>query len=1292
MTELTFKKVSSRYQAMGNAMGITTGMIADATDRVADKLNQTYDLYETNGSAMGSMSRNLTRLAADMASFYNVDQENVAEALNAVYTGQTRPLRQYGIDLTQATLQEWANKQGIDAKIQSMTQAEKTMLRYQYVMANTSTVQSDFLRTQSTWANQVRILKQNLQALASVVGGTLINAFKPFVTALNAAMSSVISFAETVGNALGKIFGWKILHTPASNAADAFNTLSEGLEDAGTSGDDAAGGIEKAAKAAQEYKNTVLGFDELNKLNDIPDPTGSGGSGGGSGSGGGAGGVGAGDGSGADFQLVKADSWLEDYKSDIDSLYELGSYISGVLTGTLESIEWDKVYEGARNFGTGLADFLNGLITPELFSATAGFVAGAINTVLNAQDAFLDKFDFKNLGKSIAAGVNRFFNDFDFGLASSVFYKAVNGIADTIKSAADEIKWNSIGTKISTCIKEALGGIKWVEKVYPAAESFGSGLAEFLNGLINEDTFATIGDSVASALNTALKVLNTFGNTFNFKNFGSSIAAAVRRFFYTWDPVLTADTFNKLAQGILDAIKSAVTGVKWFDVGYKIRTAIININWGNLMVSLGSTVIEAINAAIDLAIGLFDGTPISDAFETVKTTVNNIANAIDFETLKTGLQGVWDIGSKFVTGFMEGFTGAMGVLADIGIGVLSGIAFAINWLADGLNKLDPDLVKNIGTALGIVAASMGAINLAKGAVDTIGNLVGKFLGMGGAAATAAEAATTVATETGKTTGKIRGLAGELITSVGAFEAFGIYGAVKAGAWLEMAGEKAQGYNGYLTEMGGVMTTVARQFAPEMSDKITDLNNDLENSGATTNEAVDAFVKFFKGEHVDYKDLQYAIIGARADITLTAEQADLLDGIMKLMGTDTEGTAKKIGGFAGSVGTAKKDIEKNSSGIRDSLGTALDTIGTKAEGADKKSDTFKTNIWGFAGGIAAQALLMAVMGATFGTMGDKAEGAETPIENLKTTVSNFVADVATNAETAKKNAESVGENTGQGVVDGITAKTEELKAAIKSVTVDTPQDTMTSLWGINSPSTVTYGYGENIIDGLKNALSDKSSGVVTIITTLITSMQNEITGKYDEFRTAGRNLADSFKSGFSEVSFSSLTQTIWDSIDFRRLYSNFETAGGNAMDKFAQGMYNSNVKTPQLSFTQTVSGSGTNQTTSWSSRLSWRAKGGFPNLGELFVAGENGPEMVGKMGNRNVVANNIQIAEGIKAAVVDGMMEVAMSGAFGRGDRNEQPIVVNATLRTENDEILARAVERGMAKRNDRFNPVAGYAY
>jgi hypothetical protein len=176
------------------------------------------------------------------------------------------------------------------------------------------------------------MLKQNLQALGGVVGTTLINAFKPLIAWLNTAISTVTSFAETVGNALGKIFGWQILHTPASNAADAYATLSEGMDDAGASGEDAAGGINDATKAAEEYKNTVLGFDELNKLNDVKDPTSTSNKGKGSGKGDGGSALPSTDGTGADFQIIKQKSWMEDYKSSIDSLEELGTYISNALT------------------------------------------------------------------------------------------------------------------------------------------------------------------------------------------------------------------------------------------------------------------------------------------------------------------------------------------------------------------------------------------------------------------------------------------------------------------------------------------------------------------------------------------------------------------------------------------------------------------------------------------------------------------------------------------------------------------------------------------------------------------------------------------------------------------------------------------------------------------------------------------------------------------------------------------------------------------------------------------------
>lgn len=143
MSELSFKTYASQFQAMGSAMGIGTSQIAKANDF----LQKTTDGYVGASDSLADVSLNLTKLAGDMASFYNKDQAEVAEDLRSVFTGMVVPLRQYGLDLTQATLKEWAMKNGMDADIESMSQAEKTMLRYQYVMANTTAAQGDFART-----------------------------------------------------------------------------------------------------------------------------------------------------------------------------------------------------------------------------------------------------------------------------------------------------------------------------------------------------------------------------------------------------------------------------------------------------------------------------------------------------------------------------------------------------------------------------------------------------------------------------------------------------------------------------------------------------------------------------------------------------------------------------------------------------------------------------------------------------------------------------------------------------------------------------------------------------------------------------------------------------------------------------------------------------------------------------------------------------------------------------------------------------------------------------------------
>lgn len=146
ISELSAKKFASRFQAMGVAMAIPAKQIEEAQKKL-NSINPELASrgYSDTANSIADMSINVTKLAADMASFYNVAQEDVAKDLEAIYTGMTRPLRQYGLDLTETTLAEWAMKNGLDANIKSMTQAEKTILRYQYVLANTSAAQGKSL-------------------------------------------------------------------------------------------------------------------------------------------------------------------------------------------------------------------------------------------------------------------------------------------------------------------------------------------------------------------------------------------------------------------------------------------------------------------------------------------------------------------------------------------------------------------------------------------------------------------------------------------------------------------------------------------------------------------------------------------------------------------------------------------------------------------------------------------------------------------------------------------------------------------------------------------------------------------------------------------------------------------------------------------------------------------------------------------------------------------------------------------------------------------------------------------
>lgn len=152
--------------------------------------------------------------------------------------------------------------------------------------------------------------------------------------------------------------------------------------------------------------------------------------------------------------------------------------------------------------------------------------------------------------------------------------------------------------------------------------------------------------------------------------------------------------------------------------------------------------------------------------------------------------------------------------------------------------------------------------------------------------------------------------------------------------------------------------------------------------------------------------------------------------------------------------------------------------------------------------------------------------------------------------------------------------------------------------------------------------------------------------------------------------------------------NLWNIGKNAIQSFANGFSSIRIPMPHIDWNWNKVNFGSSSFSIPSFNLKWYAFGGFPNTGELFVANENGPEMIGKMGSRNVVANNKQITEGIKNAVVEGMMEVAMATSSGNSD--DKPYILHAVLKTEDNEVLARAVEKGNFSRDWRYNPSPVY--
>ncbi|MBS5369177.1 MAG: hypothetical protein KHY19_06930 [Coprobacillus cateniformis] len=710
MSELSAKKTASTYMAMAKGMGLTDDVASD-------------------------MAISMAGLTGDVASFYNISQELADVKLKSVFTGETETLKDLGIVMTQTNLKQFALSQGIKTNINDMTQAQLTTLRYNYVMQQLGMAQGDFAKTSGTWANQVRILQEQLKQLLGIIGNGLIAVLTPVINVINMVISKVITLANVIAGVFGKLFGKKEKSSPLSTVGKDAGNASKSIGGVGKSLDGAGG---KAKKAAKEIKGALAGFDDLNILSESSSDASGGSSAGATGASGGGYDVGAID-WGNDFEepdTSGVDKAVDKVMTKIDELKKwmkvnspiITSLIAGIVSGFLafETIKnWATITKGISTIlgplkwvGAAISTLVGSIVEGSGvlvgFQAIFGTAAGTIGLVsvgigtVTAALVYLYQTSegFRNLvNEALSSTLNILTNLwtsilqplFSFlseafttilipiaAFISNVFVTAVKLISSVIL-----ILYNTILIPIANFLvglfSVALNAvIKVWEKWKPGIDTLMSMLNIFWKNVI-EPVADVIISIFAAAFETAQQIIEGVLNTI------LDVAKIVLEFFVglftldmdtAWKNI--CDIFDKSIKNICNffAPVAEFFSKQWgyvkdsFNNVARFVSGVFNTDWTKSLGLLGvplNALCSTIKSIWNYIKGLFNG---------ITTFVSGVFTG----NWKKAWQGVKDIFSNIVKGFANIFKSPINAIID-----------GINSFLGGLNKIKiPDWVPVVG--------------------------------------------------------------------------------------------------------------------------------------------------------------------------------------------------------------------------------------------------------------------------------------------------------------------------------------------------------------------------------------------------------------------------------------------------------------------------------------------------------------------------------------------------------------------------------------------------------------------
>lgn len=686
-------ELGSDLQEVQNVVDVTFTTMSDKVDEFAKKAAESAGLSETMAkryvgtfgamaksfgfaeSEAFNMSTALTQLSGDVASFYNITQDEAYTKLKSVFTGETESLKDLGVVMTQTALDSFAMAEGLGKTTKQMTEQEKVALRYRFVLNQLSGASGDFARNSDSWANQVRMLKLNIESIMASVGQALINFFTPIIKLINVLLSKIAVLANSF-----KAFSEMIMGKKSSSGGGGIGQTAADLADlesgyggAADKAEDLASATKKADKANQKY---LSGLDEIRTFTSKNE------------SGAGVGNISgiAGGGSPVDFGAIeKGNGALEETNSVMDNLIK-------------------RMKELADLFKKGFADGL-------------GDVSGRLNTIKKAaasiKKSLSDIFDKETMG-----AFDNMLDTFAYSLGQitgsiasvglSIGANLMGGISKYLESDKGRIKQYLIDMMdISSDIMAQAGNyasaLAYIFEVI--ASDSGQQITADIIGIFSE-AFLGVHRLVSTIMRDVFKAITqpiidtkeTIKNSLqDLLNGLSEVTSAIKQIFADLiDLVMSlyndtiAPIFQNLQERLAELLESHLSPF-FSQLGETLGALgeALMLLWNNILQPLLQWIIDNIAPVI---------TPIANGILDIATDViNGILDLI------TGLLQVLEGLINFITGVFTGdWERAWNGIRDIFAGIINSISSMIETFVNGASSMINGLIGAFNKITGIV--------------------------------------------------------------------------------------------------------------------------------------------------------------------------------------------------------------------------------------------------------------------------------------------------------------------------------------------------------------------------------------------------------------------------------------------------------------------------------------------------------------------------------------------------------------------------------------------------------------